>query len=262
MIRDARDGDWITVPETVRTDLMTDLLSWEAGLNVRDNLLALLGSDEVLVTKQHRELMDVVRLHHYTMNLPPLRRTILLSATAEPWMSQRLLESREITSHTVPPVEHSGEIVQHLNRTYSREDFRRNGVPEIDDGIPVISFKGERGSFSDMVENFGGCEGLDRYRGEDLAVVGTPHVHESAYRLMNRALGFDGGEHHMAYRTVEERGLRFKFMTYWDEFMRRIQLWYIRSELLQAVGRARTIDHDCTVQLYSNYPLAGTEKRF
>ena len=45
-------------------------------------------------------------------------------------------------------------------------------------------------------------------------------------------------------------------MTYDDELLRNIQLWMISSELEQAVGRARLIHHDCTVNVFSNLPLS------
>ena len=42
---------------------------------------------------------------------------------------------------------------------------------------------------------------------------------------------------------------------YNNEELRNIQLSMIESELIQAVGRSRTLRTDATVQLYSSFPL-------
>ena len=48
-------------------------------------------------------------------------------------------------------------------------------------------------------------------------------------------------------------------MTYGDEEMRNLQLFFIESELEQAVGRARLLREDCTVYVFSNYPCQQAE---
>lgn len=48
-------------------------------------------------------------------------------------------------------------------------------------------------------------------------------------------------------------------MTYEDEFLRDIQFYMIESELEQAVGRARLLRCDCTVNLFSDFPLRQAE---
>lgn len=48
-------------------------------------------------------------------------------------------------------------------------------------------------------------------------------------------------------------------MTYADEKMRNLQLFFIESELEQAVGRARLLRENCTVYVFSNYPCQQAE---
>ncbi len=48
-------------------------------------------------------------------------------------------------------------------------------------------------------------------------------------------------------------------MTYADEILRAIQFYMIESELEQAVGRARLLRCDCTVNLFSDFPLRQAE---
>jgi len=49
--------------------------------------------------------------------------------------------------------------------------------------------------------------------------------------------------------------MQFKFQTFNDPELRNIQLNLIEGELIQAVGRARTIRTNAKVQVYSNFPL-------
>jgi hypothetical protein len=64
----------------------------------------------------------------------------------------------------------------------------------------------------------------------------------------------------MAYQKVEYNGFRFKFNCFDDPLLRNIQLSLIESDLLQAVGRARTLRTNATVQVYSNFPLRAITK--
>lgn len=48
-------------------------------------------------------------------------------------------------------------------------------------------------------------------------------------------------------------------MTYGDEQMRNLQLFFIETELEQAIGRARLLRCSCKVYLFSNYPCAQAE---
>jgi hypothetical protein len=42
--------------------------------------------------------------------------------------------------------------------------------------------------------------------------------------------------------------------------LREIQLGLIESDLIQAIGRARTLRTDATVEVYSNFPLRISDK--
>lgn len=63
----------------------------------------------------------------------------------------------------------------------------------------------------------------------------------------------------MTMQVVEHNGYRFWFNTFTDENLRSVQFWMIESELEQAIGRARLLRHDCTVHLFSNFPLKQSE---
>ena len=62
------------------------------------------------------------------------------------------------------------------------------------------------------------------------------------------------------YEIVEWNDFKFKFNTYEHPFLRDLQLSFIEGEMIQAVGRNRTLRCDCTTHLYSNLPLKMTDE--
>jgi len=56
-------------------------------------------------------------------------------------------------------------------------------------------------------------------------------------------------------QLVEHNDCRFYFTTFDDESLRLIQFWMIETELEQTIGRSRLLRNDCTVTLFSNFPL-------
>jgi hypothetical protein len=58
------------------------------------------------------------------------------------------------------------------------------------------------------------------------------------------------------YQKIEYNGFKFMFNTFDNEDLRNIQLQLIESDLIQAVGRARTLRNKCTALVYSGLPLS------
>lgn len=95
---------------------------------------------------------------------------------------------------------------------------------------------------------------------EDILVIGTPYHAPFLYKLVAHSIGLDFDEdEEMTMQIVEHNGYRFLFNTFADENLRSVQFWMIESELEQAIGRARLLRHDCTVHLFSNFPLKQSE---
>ena len=92
-----------------------------------------------------------------------------------------------------------------------------------------------------------------------MAIVGTPHLHESVYKLFGIALGINVENQELRYQQIKYGIYQFWLMTYDNLFLRRIQLWLIESELEQSVGRARILRNDCNVFLFSSFPLRQAE---
>ncbi|MHB8064338.1 MAG: hypothetical protein ACYDG2_17190, partial [Ruminiclostridium sp.] len=202
----------------------------------------------------------------------PKKKTIILSATADEKMYQSIFGDR-LVFIDIGLVETKGKLMQYPGRSFSRFQFKENKddlmqiVESIVGSIPKISYKALESDFGEEYAcNFGACEGIDKYCDMDIAVVGTPHVNPVVYGLYAAALGrmttiFDYKK--ATYAQVERNGYRFKFMTYSeDPVLQDVQLYFIESELIQAVGRARILRNDCTVTVFSNYPLPGAEFKY
>jgi hypothetical protein len=105
--------------------------------------------------------------------------------------------------------------------------------------------------------HFGNTAGCDEWKGQNIDVIGTYHQQEWVYKFFAYSIGLecdlDAAINPSA--VVERNGYRFRFATYDDTTLRAIQFYMIESELEQAVGRARLLRCDCTVNLFSNFPL-------
>ena len=144
----------------------------------------------------------------------------------------------------------------------------RKEAPEVDN---IITFANKEHNFKkegfNTIAHFGNCAGIDKYKGEDLIVAGTPHVAARSYILMAKLLKIDIliEDNSFNFINVKRNGFEFSLNTFGDgcgqnvELLREIQSYFIESELIQAVGRARTLRTNATVHLFSNYPLKGCQ---
>jgi len=130
--------------------------------------------------------------------------------------------------------------------------------------LPVITFNSFGSHFKNPVKEmyFGNCSGYDSLKGVDMAVVGTPHGNNIQYFLTAKMLDleFKTTDTTMSHQKIEFNGFRFKFNCFDNEELRRVQLSLIESNLIQAVGRARTQRTNAHVDLYSNFPLRMSDE--
>jgi len=207
---------------------------------------------------------------HYVIkrDLPVNKKIIIMSATIPVYIYQKLFGDR-VEVIEIRDVEQQGTITQYTKLSCSRNGLGRyaNVISDMVGNTPVLTFK----SFLDKFKNpigdmyFGNCSGYDSYKGKDIAVVGTPHRNNIQYFLTAKILGVDFqlADTGMNHQKIEYNGFRFKFNCFDNEVLRNIQLSFIESDLIQAVGRARTLRTKANVDLYSSFPLRiATEFRY
>lgn len=204
---------------------------------------------------------------HYVVHrkLPIDKKVIILSATLPIFIYKKLYRER-LQIMDLRDVEQVGEIIQYTNRSCSRNSLNRyvSDISKIVGDKPVLTFKSFGTQFKNTIKEmyFGNCSGYDSHKGKDLVVVGTPHKNRIEYFLTAKVLGinFNTTDSMLTFQKIKYNGYKFMFNCYEHEELREIQLSFIESDLIQAVGRSRTLREPAKVELYSNFPLRLTKK--
>ena len=93
--------------------------------------------------------------------------------------------------------------------------------------IPIISFKL---LFPNSDIHFGKTEGFNKYKGKDIAVIGTPHNSPVVYKLVGAMLGYQTAGRLNNWR-VKRNCFDFMMMTYGDSQMQNLQLSLLSQSL-------------------------------
>lgn len=238
---------------TINVDGLIDSLS---TLKVDSNIVDFLASSFFMRDKKYPDIIYYI----VKRDLPKNKKVIIMSATLPIHIYQKLYGDR-VEVIDITNVEQQGKVIQYTNHSCSRHGLN-NYVHKISERVgdkPVLTFKSFGHHFQNPVNEmyFGNCSGYDSMKGQDLAIVGTPHRNEAQYFLIASILGFEikTTDTTMSHQKIEYNGFRFKFNCFDHEKLRNIQLSLIESDLIQAVGRARTLRTSAHVDLYSNFPL-------
>lgn len=238
-----------------------ELIDAAISKNLNSNIFDFIGSAYFL-----RDIKDADLIHYVVKrSLPESKRIIIMSATAPIEIYQKMLGDRLVVI-TLGDVQQKGKIIQYTKRSCSRNGLEsqfeiiRDEIGE----LPVITFKGFKSRFPNAVKemHFGNCSGYDTQKGKDIAVVGTPHRNNLEYYLTGKALGidFEINEKAMSFNEISFNGFEFNFNCFINLELRPIQLALIQSDLIQAVGRARTLRTNAIVKVYSNFPLRDADE--
>ena len=189
-------------------------------------------------------------------------KQIMVSATANKEICRQVF-GNEVEFLVCKKAKYQGRLLQFPGRSMSRSSIA--GDPGIVRRLIDHFHMDEDHVITFMNQNigtlhFGNTEGSNALEGEDILVIGTPYHAPFLYKLVAFSLGFDIHEQEeMTLQLVTHNGYQFWFNTFSDPQLRLVQFWMIESELEQAIGRARLLRHDCTVYLFSNFPLEQAE---
>ncbi|WP_379969108.1 hypothetical protein [Ectobacillus sp. sgz5001026] len=238
--------------------------------HIQDNVLDFLQSNYYLST-QNRDRETFI----HTVKLQPLdaikqKTIIVMSATVNRFMYQKVFKER-LNFIDIGQTVTKGRILWHSDKSFSRSQFIKHiNFKEICDSIGrtnVITYKRYKNQLSkeglNVVATFGATAGLDKYKGEDLVVIGSPYTYREVYLLIAKELGIevtddDIKNENYVFCPVNRNGYDFSCVTFkQNKHLQEVQFAFIESELMQAVGRARILRYDCTVKLYSKIPVPG-----
>ncbi len=255
ILKNANSGEIISSP-TILIDLDELVEKLSENTKIDSNVFGFFASSYFV-----KDAFDHNLIHYVSKKeLPEDKNIIILSATINTNIYKLLFGDR-IDVFDIGEVEQKGTIIQYTKRSCSRKGLGKyvNQISEAVGDKKVITFK----SFTDQFSNaskemyFGNCSGYNTLAGESLVVVGTPHRNNIEYLLLAKVLGikFKTSDTTMGFKEIEYNGFRFMFNCYDNSELRDIQLGLIESDLIQAVGRARTLRTEAIVELYSNFPL-------
>lgn len=190
------------------------------------------------------------------------KTVIIMSATASETIYTNMGFDCEIVD--LGKVKMAGKIVQDTTYSLSKQSLINHigVVSEKVGNLPVITFSDLKSKFKNPVSNmhFGNCAGYDDLNGKDIAVVGTFNRPLFVYVLIALALeqNIEMKSIKPETKEVKYNGYKFQLNTWENKFITAVQMDLINSELVQATGRARALRQDCTVHLYSGFPLRDT----
>ncbi|QDR79623.1 hypothetical protein [Sporomusa termitida] len=185
---------------------------------------------------------------------------IMLSATVNQKICNYYFGANRVKFYNCKKAEYVGTLNQYYKNTMSRSDIDKNlgivdKIKKFTDFVDTITFK----KYGKGNYHYGKTTGIDTLKGKNIDAIGTPHQPVWIYKLFAHTMGFNFDENaKLKYQVVRHNEFGFWFMTFDNdsELLRNIQFWMIESELEQAVGRARLLREDCTVNVFSNFPLS------
>ena len=195
--------------------------------------------------------------------LPKVPMTIV-SATLDKILYEDYFKERRVEFREVPLIKYQGKLIQYTKHSVSRQFITDNTWEKVkkcvdmvtgNPNMNLITFKSYAGKSTIY---FGKTAGFNEYKGQDVCVIGTPHNVPFIYRLIGKHMRY-AAEDVMNVRKVENEIYEYQIMTFGDFKMSHLQLYFLESELEQAVGRARLLRCDCKVYLFSNFPLRQAE---
>lgn len=188
---------------------------------------------------------------------------IIVSATIDKEICNNFFGKENVSFYECKQAKYKGTLLQYPEKSMSRTCITNNCgiIPKLIEHFDisednVITFMREKiGQL-----HFGNTEGSNTLEGKDILVIGTPYHIMFLYKLAAFTIGFDFDENEeMSSQIVAHNGYRFRFTTFENENLRAIHFWMLESELNRAVGRARLLRNECTVHLFSNFPLGQAE---
>ena len=254
------------------SDILVDTLSTRSGLV--SNIIDFFNSDYHYIEEFDTDYSTKIIVHYVKYrDFPQDKKIVILSSTINTDLYLKRFGSR-VRTYEVPEVIGVGEIIQYTKYSNSKQSLNSRSKADILQKVGddfVITFKEEANFFNEnhyqknSVKKvyFGNCRGYNLLTGQNIHVVGTYHHNQVYYFFLAKFAGIDldfPKDIKIRNQIVTWKGLKFNFYAYDNPDLRQIQFSCIEGELVQAVGRARTIRNKCIVRIYSNFPLTISDE--
>jgi len=165
-------------------------------------------------TEHRRALWDYYKSAngyiHYIKHRPLQdKKAVILSATVNDFFYKKLYPDNYFF-HSVDPIELKGRLLQYPEKSFSRHYMKCDKrllefATQLAGDTPVITFKKYKNTFNKPAAgHFGNIAGTDKLKGEDIFVIGTPHLNPIQYFLYAAVLGiaYDQEKIKLKYQIV------------------------------------------------------------
>ena len=282
-------GTWVDILNQLKEgsyiDTSSNVLEYKTISKIRKCMINELGHD----TKQVYAILslftyiaitrpvgaDVIQGLTERISTLPKLKTIILSATIDydimKMLFNKFAPNRRYYHHEVADVEYKGKLILHAGKTYSRS-YVKDDTHYISDLVNkhnincVITYKNNITQFKNREKNtqvkfmnYGNCLGYNSMSGQDILIIGTYNIPPWVYELYAFSItGQVPQSQNWSIKKITRNGFEFPLNTYTsdlDKVFTDFQLYFVVGEIVQAIGRARLVNEECTVHLYSNIPL-------
>jgi hypothetical protein len=222
--------------------------------------------------------------------IPEDREVFILDATANEDLLRAIFPDWTFQVWECPAIEQQGRIIQVMDYDISRSRLRKeiarhedhnpswlvqviDNILEVHGPMPVITFKNVMTGQPEW-DILGKLKYRDRITGtynypcrghtidsDKLLVVGTPYKDEAIISELAMAIwGPDGLPTTQYGHQIRENGhFVSKNMGYSDDHLRAIEEFVVSADLVQAIGRVRPPQRECTIFVISNAPVFDWE---
>ena len=207
-------------------------------------------------------VVDDDKVYYAWLKELPKQKIIVMSATVDSEVYAEFFKNRQIINYDIPEAKYKGTILQYTDNSFSRtwienhtEEFENIRKRYADKDCYEICFKKYEAESTDL--HFGNTQGKDSYSDKDLVILGTPFPNDKLCRLMAASMNYDISiinNESINFREVSYEQYRFYFSTFEDSLLQRIHIYLIAEELEQSIGRARLLNKENTVYVYSRFP--------
>ena len=187
---------------------------------------------------------------------------VIFSATAQRFFYDRLFKlSKEPYdffhcgyAKNITPIKHN------VQKSYSKSALKRSEFPQIDSNI-LITYKDYAKTFPNQTEQdvyFGNTEGVDKYKGLDISIVGAllEPVNSTIMKATLLGLPIESTIKNNVRVTLDH--FSFNFFTFEDKNLANIELRTAQSHIKQG-NRARTTRTSAKVDIHTSLPIEDSD---
>lgn len=201
----------------------------------------------------------------YKRELSTDKTIVILSATISKEFAELIYGDR-LVWHEMPKAKYVGKVVEDFRHSFSKvqtakytEDMLNEIINSDRPSITNLRHKAKLNKNFDIskIPHIGACTGYNDFIGQDINVPATPRMNPIQIRLFACVMGAPNVFEEVDPCEVDliVNGYKFKYKTYSNKYLRAVDINYTASQLEQAVGRGRVLTQDCTVYVYSHFPV-------